>query len=128
MSQGDLYLIANYKSPFLALGESMLQTTILSRKKETKNMIIDQVVLDYKKNGLPRLTFVVKNDGKQMGIIATKDKVNWKVYHIVINGEKIKKRGKLKEIIKKEIGTTFTGTRKEFIENIYKQEKNKIAH
>lgn len=91
-------------------------------------MIIDQVVLDYKKNGLPRLTFVVKNDGKQMGIIATKDKVNWKVYHIVINGEKIKKRGKLKEIIKKEIGTTFTGTRKEFIENIYKQEKNKIAH
>jgi hypothetical protein len=95
-----------------------------TKERGELQMNIVKAVADISPRGNDRVTFVVENDNKTMKVISTRDKNSgvWKVHKYFNNAKlEITKAGKLQELMLEEIGSTFAGTRQEFIESMYQR-------
>ncbi|MEK4355136.1 hypothetical protein MKX41_30570 [Paenibacillus sp. FSL R5-0475] len=65
--------------------------------------------------------FILEHEARSIRIKSTRSSKGWNVYYYAVNGIWIPKKGKLKDIIYREIGAKFDGTREKFIEGVWQK-------
>ncbi|MEC0094362.1 hypothetical protein [Paenibacillus macquariensis] len=72
-----------------------------------------------------KVEFTVEHEGRSIRFKSTRSTKGWNVYCYKVNEVWIPKKGRFEDIIYREIGVEFVGTREQFIEGAWQQGEKK---
>jgi thymidine kinase len=98
-------------------------------RRELVNLIISNVVRSKTKiKGYDEMVFTIESEGKRIFVKANNDTRRWFVTHWSLDGVTFfeKEHTSFQKLIQDQIGTTFVGTRKDFLNKVWESHEQKL--